>query len=71
MARKTEMKKRKTKTNERKGNECLELVSVIRIYKYYIYTVATKIIRPPNKKVLFVLFLQDERSYRSEDFIMP
>ena len=31
------MKKGKTEMNERKGNECLELVSVIRIFKHYIY----------------------------------
>ena len=34
-------------------------------------TVAAKIIRPPNKKIFFVLFFQDERSHRSEGFIMP
>ena len=38
--------------------------------QFFVYIVAAKIIRPPNKKILFVLFFQDERRYRSEVFIM-
>ena len=37
MERKMEMKKTETKMNERKGNKCLELVSVIHIHISIIY----------------------------------